>query len=115
MYELLFLALLFLLFWFLMIRPAQRRQKAQVELQNSLRVGDEVMLTSGVFGVLREVGDSERVRVELAPGTVVEVVRAAVAVVVKDEDVEDAAALPADAVDPTPETTVDLDKRADGA
>ncbi|MFW6775116.1 preprotein translocase subunit YajC [Nocardioides sp. CPCC 205120] len=111
MYELLFLALLFLLFWFLMIRPAQRRQKAQLELQSSLRVGDEVMLTSGVFGVLREVGDGERVRVELAPGTVVEVVRAAVAVVVTDEETS----LPADAADPTADTAVDLDKRADGA
>ena len=66
-----------LLFWFLMIRPAQRRQREVRQMQSSLVVGDEVMLTSGIYGVLESL-DDERVRVELAPGVVVEVARGAV-------------------------------------
>ena len=66
-----------LLFWFLMIRPAQRRQRDVRQMQSSLVVGDEVMLTSGIYGVLQSLED-ERVRVELAPGVVVEVARGAV-------------------------------------
>ena len=65
------------LFWALMIRPAQRRQRELRQMQSSLEVGDEVMLTSGIYGVLRSLED-ERIRVELAPGVVVEVVRGAV-------------------------------------
>ena len=66
-----------LLFWLLMIRPAQRRQREVRQMQSSLAVGDEVMLTSGIYGVLESLED-ERVRVELAPGVVVEVARGAV-------------------------------------
>lgn len=65
------------LFWFLMIRPAQRRQRELRQMQSSLAVGDEVMLSSGIYGVLESLND-ERVRVQLAPGVVVEVARAAV-------------------------------------
>ena len=65
------------LFWALMIRPAQRRQRELRQMQSSLEVGDEVMLSSGIYGVLRSL-DDERVSVELAPGVVVEVVRGAV-------------------------------------
>ena len=66
-----------LLFWFLMIRPAQRRQRDVRRMQSALAVGDEVMLSSGIYGVLRSL-DDERISVELAPGVVVEVVRGAV-------------------------------------
>jgi preprotein translocase subunit YajC len=66
-----------LLFWFLMIRPAQRRQREVRQMQSSLSVGDEVMLTSGIYGVLQSLED-ERVSVQVAPGVVVEVARGAV-------------------------------------
>jgi preprotein translocase subunit YajC len=66
-----------LLFWFLMIRPAQRRQREVRQMQSSLAVGDEVMLSSGIYGVLESLND-ERVRVRLAPGVVIEVARGAV-------------------------------------
>lgn len=74
-----------LLFWLLVIRPAQRRQKATVRMQESLQVGDEVMLTSGIFGTLRTL-EEDRVRVEVADGVVLEVVRAAIGNVVPRQD-----------------------------
>ncbi|WZH53519.1 MAG: preprotein translocase subunit YajC [Nocardioides alkalitolerans] len=107
MYELLFLVVIVFFFWLVLIRPQQRRAKAQLELQRSLQAGQRVMLTSGVFGTLVDVESGDNVTVELAPGVVVEVVRGAIAVVVPEAaDEPEAAPTDADAV-------VDLDKRAD--
>jgi preprotein translocase subunit YajC len=66
-----------LLFWLLLIRPQARRQREVRQMQSVLDVGDHVMLTSGIYGVIRSLED-ERVHVEIAPGTVVEVARGAV-------------------------------------
>jgi len=68
-----------LLFWVLLIRPQAKRQRELREMQQSLSVGDEVVLTSGIHGVLREVGDGD-VRVEIAEGVVIRVARGAVGV-----------------------------------
>ena len=40
------------LFWFMVIRPQQRRQKEVTALQNSIEVGQRVMMSSGVFGTV---------------------------------------------------------------
>lgn len=75
--SLLWIVAIALVFWLLMIRPTQRRQKAMQELQSSLQPGDEVMLTSGVFGTVTEITD-DHLGVEVAPGTVLRVVRGAI-------------------------------------
>jgi len=66
-----------LLFWYLFVRPAQRRQREMGSMQRSLTVGDEVMLTSGIIGVVRSL-DQETVQLEVSEGVTVRVVRAAV-------------------------------------
>jgi preprotein translocase subunit YajC len=66
-----------LLFWLLFMRPAQRRQQAVGQMQRSLSIGDEVMLTSGIIGVLRSL-DEETVQIEVSEGVIVRVVRAAI-------------------------------------
>jgi preprotein translocase subunit YajC len=76
-----------LLFWLLLIRPASKRQKELARMQSSLKAGDEVILTSGVFGVLRD-ADGEHLRLEIADGVVIKVARAAVGTVVQPKLVE---------------------------
>jgi len=71
------LLLILVLFWLLAIRPQQRRNAALARLQASLEVGDEVMLSSGFLGIVRGF-DDDRVRIELADGVVVQVVRGAI-------------------------------------
>ncbi len=66
-----------LLFWIVMIRPQQRRQQAMRSMQGGLAVGDEVMLTSGIIGVVRTL-DEKTVELEVSEGVTVRVVRAAV-------------------------------------
>jgi preprotein translocase subunit YajC len=73
-----------LLFWLLIIRPASRRQKELVRMQSALEVGDEVMLTSGIFGRLTST-EGDHLTVELAPGVTVKVARGAIASVVRGD------------------------------
>lgn len=71
------------IFWLLIIRPASRQRKQAAELQAALSVGEDVMLTSGIFGTIVGAGD-DNLELEIAPGVVVEVVRGAVASVRRD-------------------------------
>jgi len=87
-----------LLFWLLFLRPAQRRQQAMSRMQGGLTVGDEVMLTSGIIGVLRSL-DEETVQVEVSEGVTVRVVRAAVGKVTSPVARDDNSPLAADPAD----------------
>lgn len=77
------LVLLVVVGYLLLIRPARRRARATAELQSALSAGDEVMLSSGIFGTVVSVVD-EIAQVELTPGTVVRVHRGAVTQIVVD-------------------------------
>lgn len=66
-----------LLFWLLIIRPASRRQKELARMQSSLSVGDQVVLTSGIFGTVTELAD-DHVRVAIADGVTIRVARGAI-------------------------------------
>ena len=77
-----------LLFWLLLIRPASRRQKELRRMQSSLDVGDEVMLTSGIFGRLVAVEDGN-IHVEIADGVTVKAARGAIGSVVPKPDPAD--------------------------
>jgi preprotein translocase subunit YajC len=66
------------LFWFMVIRPAKRRQQEVTSLQSSIEVGQRVMMSSGVYGTIRAIAD-DRARLEIAPGTEIEIARAAIA------------------------------------
>ena len=66
-----------LLFWLVMIRPQQRRQHAMGRMQAALAMGDQVMLTSGIIGVVRSL-DEKTVELEVSEGVNLRVVRGAV-------------------------------------
>jgi preprotein translocase subunit YajC len=83
-----FLLLLLAVLWLLLVRPAQRRQRAQQQLLASIEVGDEVVTAGGLYGTVKALADDE-LRLEIAPGTEVRVARRAVAAVVDDEDERD--------------------------
>ena len=74
-----------LLFWLLIIRPQSRRQRALRELQTALTPGDQVMLSSGVYGLVENLTD-DRVHLRVADGVTIEVARGAVANVIRPEE-----------------------------
>ena len=51
---LLILALLFGVFWFVLIRPQRARAREQQELISSLEPGDEIVTTGGLYGAIAE-------------------------------------------------------------
>jgi preprotein translocase subunit YajC len=74
------------LFYFLLIRPQQRRSRAQKDLLSSVDVGDEVMTVGGIFGVVTDIDeDTDVVTIEIAPGTKVRMVRRGISQKIEDE------------------------------
>lgn len=69
---------LVVLFYFLMIRPQQKRMKAHQQMITNLKRNDVVVLNSGVIGKVVRVEDKE-VGVEIAQGVTIKVVRAMIA------------------------------------
>ncbi|WP_158604385.1 preprotein translocase subunit YajC [Nocardioides mangrovicus] len=73
-YSILVLIALLVIFYIAVLRPARRSQQSTAKVQRDLAVGDRVVLSAGIFGTIREL-DEARARLEIAPGTVVEVAR----------------------------------------
>ncbi len=69
--------LMFVLLYFLMIRPQMKRAKEQKTMIEALQKGDEVITSGGVLGRITKVSDAY-VPVEIAPNTEVSVQKAAV-------------------------------------
>jgi preprotein translocase subunit YajC len=65
------------LLWVFFILPRQRQVRAHQQLVASLDVGDEVILTAGIYGRIVELGPDD-VEVEVAPGVQLRVARQAV-------------------------------------
>ncbi|CAM5362017.1 preprotein translocase subunit YajC [Thauera mechernichensis] len=74
------LILMFVVLWFLMIRPQMKRAKEHKAMVEALAKGDEVVTGGGIAGRVTEVGDSF-VQLEIANNTVVAVQKQAVATV----------------------------------
>ena len=74
-----------LLFWLLIIRPASKRQRTMVQMQSAVSVGDEVILTSGVYGRVAELEDSV-LHLTIADGITIKVARGAIGSVVPPEE-----------------------------
>ncbi len=65
-------------FQLMILRPQRRRTQAQQSLIASLQVGDEIMTSSGIYGVVSSI-DETVVHVEIAPKTTIKIARGAVA------------------------------------
>ena len=77
--------------YFFLIRPQRRRMREQQELQRSIEVGDEVITTSGVYGVITgEDGDS-RFWLEIDDDVQIRIARAAISGKASLDEDDDAA------------------------
>ena len=79
------LVLIFVVFYFLLIRPQQQARKRHVDMVAALKRGDVVVTAGGLIGKVKSVADDE-VRVELNPNVEVRVVRATIAEVRSKSD-----------------------------
>ncbi|MGD9965072.1 MAG: preprotein translocase subunit YajC [Hyphomonadaceae bacterium] len=72
------LILIFVVFYFLLIRPQQQARKKHLEMVSALKKNDIVVTSGGMIGKVKSVADDE-VRVELAPNVDVRVLRHTIA------------------------------------
>jgi preprotein translocase subunit YajC len=78
--------LIFIVFYFLLIRPQQKRQKEQKALMDALKKGDKIVTTSGIWGTVTNLG-KETVTLQIADNTKVRMQRENIARVRgEDED-----------------------------
>lgn len=68
------LILIFAVFYFLLIRPQNKRQKEQKEMVANLSVGDEVVTAGGVLGKITEIKD-QFAQVQIADGVEIKIQR----------------------------------------
>ncbi len=77
------LVLIFVLFYFLLIRPQQKRTKKHKEMVGALQVGDEVVTNGGAVGRISNL-DENFIQLEIATSVVIQVQRHAIAQLMPD-------------------------------
>ncbi|HET7252436.1 MAG: preprotein translocase subunit YajC [Xanthobacteraceae bacterium] len=88
--QLLPFVLIFVIMYFLILRPQQKRAKEHQELVKNLRRGDTVITSGGLMGKVTKVVDDDQIEVEIADGVRVRQVRSMVSGVrAKGEPVKD--------------------------
>jgi preprotein translocase subunit YajC len=83
--QLLPFAFIFVIFYFLLIRPQQKRQKEHQQLLSNLKTGDKVVTSSGIHGLIANVKDTTFL-VKVADNVKIEVDKNAIASVSKSVD-----------------------------
>jgi preprotein translocase subunit YajC len=80
-----FMAFMVLIFWFVVMRPAQKQRQQQDAMRAALEPGDRVRMNGGMYGTVGRIKD-DRVFVKIATGVEVEFARQAVSEVVNSKD-----------------------------
>ena len=80
------LVLIFVVFYFLLIRPRQKKQKDHRTMLDALRRGDRVVTGGGILGTVSKVVSPEEVEVDIAPGVRIKVLRSTITTVLAKPD-----------------------------
>ena len=77
--------LILAIFYFMMIRPQQRKEKERRKMIEELRAGAKIVFAGGLMGTIQEATE-KTFKVEIAPGTVIEIARSSVSGIVPAEE-----------------------------
>ena len=69
------LILIFVIFYFFLIRPQQKKVKEHKAMVENLKRGDEVVTSAGIIGKIERIIDSEKVEVLIAENVKVEIIK----------------------------------------
>jgi len=72
------LILIFVIFYFFLIRPQQKKIKDHKAMFKSLKRGDDVITSGGIFGKVEKVNDDDNIDVVIAEGVTVTVVKSTI-------------------------------------
>ena len=82
------LILIFIIFYFFLIRPQQNRVKAHKVMVESLKRGDEIITSGGRIGIVDRVMEDDRIEVTIGENTKVQVIRSTITSLLKKEEVK---------------------------
>ena len=69
------LILIFVIFYFFLIRPQQKKVKEHKVMVDNLTRGDKVVTSAGIIGTIERIIDNERVEVSIAENVKVEIIQ----------------------------------------
>ena len=70
------LILIFVIFYFFLIRPQQKKVKEHKSMVEALKRGDRVITSGGITGTVERIIDNDKIEVEIANNVKVEIIRA---------------------------------------
>ena len=79
------LILIFVIFYFFLIRPQQKRVKDHKAMVESLKRGDEVITSGGIIGVVDRIMEDDRIEVTLADNVKVQIIKSTITSLLKKE------------------------------
>ena len=82
------LILIFVIFYFFLIRPQQKRVKEHKEMVKNLKRGDEVITSGGIIGKVDRVFEDDRIELEISDGVKVQVIRNTIQSHLKKQEVK---------------------------
>ena len=82
------LILIFIIFYFFLIRPQKKRVKDHKFMVDSLKRGDEVITSGGIIGKVERVMEDDRIEVLIGENTKVEIIRSTITSLLKKEEVK---------------------------
>ena len=82
------LILIFVIFYFFLIRPQQKRVKDHKAMVESLKRGDEVITSGGIIGIVERVMEDDRIEVIIGESTKVQIIRSTITSLLKKEEVK---------------------------
>ena len=82
------LILIFVIFYFFLIRPQQKRAKDHLAMVAGLKRGDEVITSGGVIGIVERVMDDDRIEVIFGDSAKVQVIKSTITSLLKKTEVK---------------------------
>ena len=82
------LILIFVIFYFFLIRPQQKRVKDHKAMVESLKRGDEVITSGGIIGIIDRVMEDDRIEIIISGDVKVQVIKSTITSLLKKEEVK---------------------------
>ena len=69
------LILIFVIFYFFLIRPQQKKAKEHKQMTQNLKRGDQIITSGGIIGTVERVMDNDRAEIQISENVKVEIVK----------------------------------------
>ena len=82
------LILIFVIFYFFLIRPQQKRVKDHKLMVENLKRGDEIITSGGILGTVDKIMEDDRVEVLIGDNVKVQIIRSTITSLLKKEEIK---------------------------